>query len=73
MKFKNLRVSVQKVYARMNTDLRGARLDVCIEGDCVSIEGDEIPLRYMIWNRIRTIRQKILRRFQGGQDSVQQS
>lgn len=25
--FKNLRVSVQKVYAGMNTDLRGARLD----------------------------------------------
>ena len=46
--FKNLRVSVQKVYAGMNTDLRGARLDVCIEGDCVSIEGDEIecePIR----------------------------
>ena len=30
----------------MNTDLRGARLDVCIEGDCVSIEGDEIPSVY---------------------------
>lgn len=30
--FKNLRVSVQKFYAGMNTDLRGARLDVCIEG-----------------------------------------
>lgn len=44
--FKNLRVSVQKVYAGMNTDLRGARLDVCIEGDCVSIEGDEIPSVY---------------------------
>ena len=28
------------------TDLRGARLDVCIEGDCVSIEGDEIPSVY---------------------------
>ena len=46
--FKNLRVSVQKFYAGMNTDLRGARLDVCIEGDCVSIEGDEIPLVYDI-------------------------
>ena len=44
--FKNLRVSVQKFYAGMNTDLRGARLDVCIEGDCVSIEGDEIPSVY---------------------------
>lgn len=44
--FKNLRVSAQKVYAGMNTDLRGARLDVCIEGDCVSIEGDEIPSVY---------------------------
>ena len=32
--FKNLRVSAQKVYA------------VCIEGDCVSIEGDEIPSVY---------------------------
>lgn len=31
--FKNLKVSAQKVYAGMNTDLRGARLDVCIEGD----------------------------------------
>ena len=30
--FKNLKVSAQKVYAGMNTDLRGARLDVCIEG-----------------------------------------
>lgn len=44
--FKNLKVSAQKVYAGMNTDLRGARLDVCIEGDCVSIEGDEIPSVY---------------------------
>lgn len=26
--FKNLKVSAQKVYAGMNTDLRGARLDV---------------------------------------------
>lgn len=30
----------------MNTDLRGARLDVCIEGDCVDIEGSEIPSVY---------------------------
>ena len=44
--FKNLRVSVQKVYAGMNTDLRGARLDVCIEGDFVDIEGSESPSVY---------------------------
>ena len=29
--FKNLKVSAQKFYAGMNTDLRGARLDVCLK------------------------------------------
>ena len=44
--FKNLKVSVQKFYAGMNTDLRGARLDVCIEGDCVDIDGEDITSVY---------------------------
>ena len=44
--FKNLKPSAQKVYAGMNTDLRGARLDVCIEGDYIDIEGSEIPSVY---------------------------
>lgn len=44
--FKNLKVSAQKFYAGMNTDLRGARLDVCIEGDCVDIDGEDIPSVY---------------------------
>ncbi len=44
--FKNLNLSAQKVYAGMNTDLRGARLDVCIEGDYIDIEGSEIPAVY---------------------------
>ena len=44
--FKNLKPSAQKVYAGMNTDLRGARLDVCIEGDYIDIEGSEIPAVY---------------------------
>lgn len=44
--FKNLKPSAQKVYAGMNTDLRGARLDVCIEGDYIDIEGCEIPSVY---------------------------
>lgn len=44
--FRNLKVSAQRVYAGMNTDLRGARLDVCIEGDHVDIEGSEIPSVY---------------------------
>ena len=44
--FKNLKLSAQKVYAGMNTDLRGARLDVCIEGDYIDIEGSEIPSVY---------------------------
>lgn len=39
-------IEKEKVYAGMNTDLRGARLDVCIEGDCVDIEGSEIPSVY---------------------------
>ncbi len=44
--FKNLKVSAQKFYAGMNTDLRGARLDVCIEGDYVDIEENDIPSVY---------------------------
>lgn len=44
--FKNLKVSAQKFYAGMNTDLRGARLDVCIEGDCVDIDGEDITSVY---------------------------
>ena len=44
--FKNLKVSTQKFYAGMNTDLRGARLDVCIEGDYVDIEEKDIPSVY---------------------------
>ena len=44
--FKNLKVSAQKFYAGMNTNLRGARLDVCIEGDYVDIEGAEISSVY---------------------------
>ena len=44
--FKNLKVSAQKFYAGMNTNFRGARLDVCIEGDFVDIEGSEIPSVY---------------------------
>ena len=44
--FKNLKVSAQKFYVGMNTDLRGARLDVCIEGDCVDIEENDIPSVY---------------------------
>lgn len=44
--FKNLKPSAQKVYAGMNTDLRGARLDVCIEGDYIDIEGSEISSVY---------------------------
>lgn len=44
--FKNLKISAQKVYAGMNTDLRGARLDVCIESDCVDIDGNDIPSVY---------------------------
>ena len=44
--FKNLKVAAQKVYGGLNTDLRGARLDVCIEGDCVDIDGEEIPSVY---------------------------
>lgn len=44
--FKNLKVSAQKFYAGMNTDLRGARLDVCIEGDCVDIDGEDISSVY---------------------------
>ena len=44
--FKNLKVSAQKFYAGMNTDLRGARLDVCIEGDYVDIEEKDIPSVY---------------------------
>ena len=39
--FINLKVSAQKLYAGMNTNLRGARLDVCIEGDCVDIDGED--------------------------------
>ena len=46
--FKNLKVSAQKFYAGMNTDLRGARLDVCIEGDCVDIDGEDIPSVYTV-------------------------
>lgn len=57
--FKNLKVSAQKFYAGMNTNFRGARLDVCIEGDCVSIEGDEIPSVYDVEpdqnNRVKDI------------------
>lgn len=44
--FKNLKVSAQKFYAGMNTDLRGARLDVCIEGDCGDIDGEDITSVY---------------------------
>ena len=44
--FKQLKVSAQKVYGGMNTDLRGARLDVCIEGDEANIDGEEIPSVY---------------------------
>lgn len=44
--FKNLKVNAQKFYAGMNTDLRGARLDVCIEGDCVDIDGEDITSVY---------------------------
>ena len=44
--FKNLKVTAQKIYSGLNTDLRGARLDVCIEGDCANIDGEEIPSVY---------------------------
>ena len=45
--FTNLKVSVQKTYSGLNTDLRGARLDVCIEEDgSASIDGEEVPSVY---------------------------
>ena len=45
--FTNLKVSVQKTYNGFNTDLRGARLDVCIEEDgSASIDGEEVPSIY---------------------------
>ena len=45
--FKKLKISMQKTYNGLNTDLRGARLDVCIEEDgCVSIDGEEVPCAY---------------------------
>ena len=57
--FKNLKVSAQKFYAGMNTNFRGARLDVCIEGDFVDIEASEIPSVYDVEpdqnNRVKDI------------------
>ena len=57
--FNNLKVSAQKFYAGMNTNFRGARLDVCIEGDFVDIEASEIPSVYDVEpdqnNRVKDI------------------
>ena len=46
-KFPHLKIRAQESFAGVNTDLRGARLDVYIEEDgSVQINGDEIPTVY---------------------------
>ena len=46
-KFPHLKICAQESFAGVNTDLRGARLDVYIEEDgSVQINGDEIPTVY---------------------------
>ena len=46
-KFPHLKIRAQESFAGVNTDLRGARLDVYIEEDgSVQINGDEIPTIY---------------------------
>ena len=46
-KFPHLKIRAQESFAGVNTDLRGARLDVYIEEDgSVQIHGDEIPTVY---------------------------
>ena len=46
-KFPHLKICAQESFAGVNTDLRGARLDVYIEEDgSVQINGDEIPTIY---------------------------
>ena len=70
--FKNLKLSAQKVYAGMNTDLRGARLDVCIEGDCVDIEGSEIPSVYDV-EPDQNIRRRLLQLFRRDRDFIMRS
>lgn len=46
-KFHELKISVQKPFGGLNTDLRGARLDVCIEEDgSVNIEGEDVATVY---------------------------
>ena len=45
-KFKNLKIVAQKVYGGKDTDLRGARLDVYVEGDGVEIDASEVSSVY---------------------------
>mgnify|MGYP000015262543 FL=1 len=46
-KFPHLKIRAQESFVGVNTDLRGARLDVYIEEDgSVQINGDEIPTVY---------------------------
>lgn len=61
--FRNLKVIAQKSYGGLNTDLRGARLDVYVESDdSAEIDATE-DASIMIWNRIRMIRQSMLLHF----------
>ena len=71
--FQNLQVVAQKVYGGLNTDLRGARLDLYVEeNDCAKINASALTLS-TIWNQIRTIKQPVSTHFRKESDFITQS